>query len=163
MIIQISAIAKGDETLNEVYAFIKDLIPLRTQIEFGAIISAIGTVFCYVVGPWDGALEALVFAMAIDYISGIMAAYINSGSQLNSQKGFRGICKKIMILLLVSLAHFLDQATGQVIIHSAAIWFFLGNEGLSIVENSAKAGIPIPDKLKNSLEQLNHQREEMTK
>ena len=142
----------------------KDILPVRVQIEWGGVMSAVGTAFCYVVGAWDGVMEALVFAMVIDYISGMIAAYINPDSKLNSQRGFRGICKKIMILLLVSLAHFLDQATNQQLIHSAVVWFFLGNEGLSIIENAAKAGIPVPEKLKSSLEQLNHQKSEvMTK
>jgi toxin secretion/phage lysis holin len=131
------------------------------EMEWGAAVSIVGTVFCYVVGGWDGLIEALVFAIGIDYVSGMLAAYINPDSQLNSQRGFRGICKKIMILLLVVLAHFLDQATHQEVIRTAVIWFFLGNEGLSIIENAAKAGLPIPDSLKNSLEQLNHQKAEV--
>ena len=149
--------------INSFLDFMKDILPVRVQIEWGGVVSAIGTAFCYVVGTWDGVMEALVFAMAIDYVSGIIAAYINPDSKLNSQRGFQGICKKIMILLLVSLAHFLDQATNQQLIHSAVIWFFLGNEGLSIIENAAKAGIPVPDKMKNSLEQLSQQREGMKK
>ena len=92
--------------------------------------------------------------MAIDYITGIMAAYINPSLALNSQKGFKGICKKIVILMLVALAHELDKATGQPAIQSLVVWFFLGNEGLSIIENSAKAGLPIPNKLRDTLEQL---------
>lgn len=147
--------------MNELCSFIREMIPVRMQIEWGGAVSVIGTAFCYVMGAWDGVLEALIFAMVIDYISGVLAAYINPNSQLNSQRGFRGICKKIMILLLVSLAHFLDQATQQAVIHSAVVWFFIGNEGLSIVENAAKAGVPIPQKLKNSLEQLQQEKTEV--
>lgn len=147
--------------MNEVINFFREILPVRIEIEWGVAVSLVGTVFCYVVGGWDGVMEALLFAMAIDYVSGMLAAYINPLQQLNSQRGFRGICKKIMILLLVALAHFLDQATHQEIIRSAVIWFFLGNEGLSIIENAAKAGLPIPDSLKNSLEQLNHQKAEV--
>lgn len=62
--------------------------------------------------------------------------------------------KKIVILLLVALAHELDRATGQPAVQSLVVWFFLGNEGLSIIENSAKAGLPIPQKLRDTLEQL---------
>ena len=133
------------------------MVPTWAQVEWGAIVSMFGTAFSYVCG-WDGVLEALVVAMVIDYISGVMAAYINPGLALNSQKGFRGICKKIMILLMVSLAHFIDQATGQVIVHSVVVWFFLGNEGLSIIENAAKAGVPVPTKLRDTLEQLSNER-----
>ena len=92
--------------------------------------------------------------MVIDYISGVMAAYVNPNLALNSQRGFRGIIKKMMILLLVSLAHFVDKAIGQILVQTIVIWFFIGNEGLSIVENSAKAGLPVPEKLKATLEQL---------
>lgn len=147
--------------MNEVINFFREILPVKIEMEWGAAVSVVGTVFCYVVGEWDGLIEALVFAIGIDYVSGMLAGYINPDSQLNSQRGFRGICKKIMIMLLVALAHFLDQATHQEIIRSAVIWFFLGNEGLSIIENAAKAGLPIPDNLKNSLEQLNHQKAEV--
>ena len=97
-------------------------------------------------------------AMCLDYVSGIIAAYVNPEMALNSQKGFKGICKKITILILVSLAHFIDLATSQNFIHIVVTWFFLGNEGLSIVENAAKIGVPIPAKLKKSLEQLSNEK-----
>lgn len=140
--------------LNEFYNFIKEIAPVRTQIEWGAAVSVIGTAFCYLVGGWNDLIEALVFAMCFDYVSGILAAYINPNIMLDSRIGCKGIGKKVMILLLVATAHFTDQATNQQIIKNAVIWFFLGNEGLSIIENAAKAGIPIPNKLKTSLEQL---------
>ena len=137
--------------------FLRGLIPTQVQIEWGAIVSVVGSICSYSLG-WNGILEALVFAMAIDYISGLLAAYINPGMKLDSRKGFRGIAKKIMILLLVSLAHFVDQATGQTFVQIVVIWFFLGNEGLSIVENAANAGLPIPQKLRDTLEQLSKER-----
>lgn len=138
---------------NELTIFLRGLIPTQVQIEWGAIASAVGTLCSYVLG-WNSVLEALIFAMGIDYLSGLVAAYINPRMKLDSRKGFRGIAKKVMILLLVSLAHFIDRATGQNIIQLAVIWFFLGNEGLSIVENAANAGLPVPKKLKDTLEQL---------
>lgn len=140
-------------TTTEIINFLRGLIPTTTQIEIGAVVSMAGTTVTYALG-WDKAAEALVYAMVIDYISGLMAAYINQNLSLNSQKGFKGIAKKVMILLLVSLAHFVDTAIGQHITHTAVIWFFIGNEGLSIIENAAKIGVPIPNKLKASLEQL---------
>lgn len=149
--------------LNEITDFFREIAPVRMQIEWGTVVSVIGTAFCFLEGAWDGVIEALIVAMAIDYVSGILAAYINPDSKLNSQKGFRGICKKIMILLLVALAHFIDQSTHQEIVRTAACWFFLGNEGLSIIENAAKAGIPIPGKLRSSLEQLSNEKMEVRK
>ncbi len=139
--------------MNSLLAFFHEIAPSGGQIGWGTAVSCIGTVFSYLIG-WNDVIEALLVAMAIDYMTGILAAYINPNMQLSSQRGFRGICKKIVILLLVALAHELDRATGQPAIQSLVVWFFLGNEGLSIVENAAKAGLPIPSKLKDTLEQL---------
>lgn len=144
--------------MTELMNFLRGLIPTTTQLEIGAAVAAFGTAASYMLG-WDKELEALLFAMAIDYVSGLLAAYLNPNLTLNSQKGFRGIAKKVMILLLVSLAHFVDVAMGQCIAHSIVIWFFLGNEGLSILENAAKAGLPIPQKLRSTLEQLMNEKD----
>jgi len=139
--------------LTDILLFLRGIVPTQVQIEWGAIVSMIGTACSYALG-WNGILEALLFAMVIDYISGLLSAYINPGMRLDSRKGFRGIAKKVMILLLVSLAHFVDQATGQTVVQIVAVWFFLGNEGLSIIENAANAGLPVPQKLRETLEQL---------
>lgn len=139
--------------MNEIIMYLRGIIPTQVQIEWGAVASVIGTIVSYVLG-WNGVLEALLCAMVLDYLSGLLAAYINPHMKLDSRRGFRGIGKKIMILLLVSLAHFADYATGQTIVQTIAVWFFLGNEGLSILENAANAGVPVPEKLKKTLEQL---------
>jgi toxin secretion/phage lysis holin len=133
---------------------LKSFLPVQMERVLGTITGAVGVLSSYLFGAWNDALEALIVAMLIDYVSGVLAAYVNPNLALNSQRGFRGICKKIMILLLVCLAHFMDSATGQAVICTAVIWFFLGNEGLSIVENAAKMGLPVPEKLKAALEQL---------
>lgn len=142
---------------------LKSLIPARLETVVGGIAGGIGMLTTYLFGEWNGVLEALVIAMAIDYATGIMAAYINKGLMLNSRRGFVGILKKIMILLLVSLAHFMDSASGQSIICTAVTWFFFGNEGLSIIENAAKAGVPIPKKLRDTLEQLTNEKNRRSK
>ena len=139
--------------MSMLLAFFHEIAPSGHQVGWGAAVSCIGTAFSYLIG-WNDVIVALLVAMAIYYITGIMAAYINPSLALNSQKGFKGICKKIVILMLVALAHELDKATGQPAIQSLVVWFFLGNEGLSIIENSAKAGLPIPNKLRDTLEQL---------
>ena len=118
--------------------------------------------FSYLLG-WDAVIEALVIAMVVDYLTGVLAAYINPHLALNSQKGFKGILKKLMILLLIALAHELDHAIGQQVIQTVVVWFFLGNEGLSIIENAGKAGLPIPNKLRNTLEQLASEKGDMKK
>lgn len=139
--------------MNTLLAFFHEMAPSGHQIGWGTAVSCFGTFFSYLIG-WNDVIEALIVAMAIDYITGLMAAYINPTMKLNSQKGFRGICKKIVVLLLVALAHEIDKATGQPAIQSLVVWFFIGNEGLSIIENAAKAGLPIPQKLRDTLEQL---------
>mgnify|MGYP000886769912 FL=1 len=139
--------------MTEAILYLRGITPTQIQIEWGAVVSIIGTIVSYLLG-WNGVLEALLCAMVLDYLSGLLAAYINPRMKLDSRRGFRGIGKKIMIMLLVSLAHFADYATGQNIVQTIAVWFFLGNEGLSILENAANAGVPVPEKLKKTLEQL---------
>lgn len=145
--------------MNDIVLVIKSLIPIRVEAVWGTITGVVGVAAEILFGAWSDALAALVVAMLIDYVSGVIAAYINPALSLNSQRGFRGILKKIMILLLVSLGHVLDTAMHQQIICIAVTYFFLGNEGLSIVENAAKAGVPIPTKLRDQLEQLMEEKE----
>ena len=149
--------------MDEIVDVLRQMLPVRIEAVWGTITGAAGVVSEYFFGAWNMALEALVWAMVIDYVSGVLAAYVNPNLALNSQRGFRGICKKIMILLLVCLAHFIDTATGQAVICTAVIWFFLGNEGLSIVENAAKMGLPVPSRLKAALEQLTEEKESRDK
>ena len=145
--------------MNVIIEAIRSLVPVRVEALWGTTTGAIGMVTTYLFGAWNSVLEALIYAMVIDYISGVLAAYVNPDMALDSHRGFQGICKKLMILLLVSLAHFLDNAMGQQLICVAVTWFFLGNEGLSILENAGKIGIPIPARLKNTLKQLSEERE----
>lgn len=146
--------------MNEVIDLIRQMLPVRKEAVWGTVTGAVGVASEYFLGAWNAALEALVWAMVIDYLTGVIAAYINPRLMLDSRTGFRGICKKILILLLVSLAHFVDNATGQQIVYTVVIWFFLGNEGLSILENAAKAGVPIPDRLRQTLQQLSAEKAE---
>lgn len=148
-----------ESVFNWVLSLLRELIPTDIGTTWGGIASVMGIAFTYFIG-WDSSIETLIVAMIIDYITGVLAAYINPHLALNSQKGFKGICKKIIILLLVALSHEIDKMTGQPLIQTMVIWFFIGNEGLSIVENAAKAGLPIPNKLKNTLEQLTHEKED---
>ena len=139
------------------FNMIRGWIPTGTEVQIGSITSAIGAVLTYFTG-WNDALEALLTLMVIDYATGLLAAYINPNLKSDSHKGFRGICKKIVIILLIVLAHELEKATGLPAVQSVVVWFFIGNEGLSIIENSAKAGIPIPEKLRQTLEQLSSEK-----
>ena len=126
------------------------------------IFSAVGGWLGYFLGGCDGLLYALIAFVVIDYITGVMCAV--SDKKLNSQVGFKGICRKVLIFLLVGIAHILDVqviGTGSVL-RTAVIFFYLSNEGVSILENSAHLGLPIPEKLKAVLEQL-HDRAENEK
>lgn len=118
------------------------------------VIAAIGGWIGWFLGGCDGLLVALVIFVIIDYITGFMCAIVDH--RLSSEVGFRGICKKVVIFLLVGIAQILDVnviKTGS-ILRTAVIFFYLSNEGVSILENAAHLGLPIPEKLKTILEQL---------
>lgn len=119
------------------------------------VIAAVGGYIGYFLGGWDGFLYALVAFVVIDYLTGIMVAILEK--RLSSEVGFRGIFKKVLIFSLVAIAHIIDSQiiqTGSTI-RTAVIFFYLSNEGISIFENTAKIGLPVPEKLKTVLEQLN--------
>ena len=123
------------------------------------VITAIGGWLVYFLGGCDGLLFALMAFVVIDYITGVMCA-IND-RKLSSEVGFRGICRKVLIFLLVGIGHIVDAqviGTGSVL-RTAVIFFYLSNEGVSLIENAAHLGLPVPDKLKAVLEQL-HDRAE---
>ena len=118
------------------------------------VIAAVGGYIGYFLGGWDGFLYALVAFVVIDYLTGIMVAILEK--RLSSEVGFRGIFKKVLIFSLVAVGHIIDSQliqTGSAI-RTAVIFFYLSNEGISIIENTAKIGLPIPEKLKTVLEQL---------
>ena len=123
------------------------------------IFAAVGGWLGYFLGGCDGLLYALIAFVAIDYITGVMCAI--SDKTLSSEVGFRGICRKVLIFLLVGIGHIVDArviGSGGVL-RTAVIFFYLSNEGVSLIENAAHLGLPVPDKLKAVLEQL-HDRAE---
>jgi toxin secretion/phage lysis holin len=125
------------------------------------VLTAVGGWLGWFLGGCDGLLIALVLFVVIDYITGVFCAITDH--RLSSEIGFRGICKKVVIFLLVGIAQILDVQiikTGS-ILRTAVIFFYLSNEGVSILENAAHLGLPIPEKLKAVLEQL-HNRSEKT-
>lgn len=105
-----------------------------------------------VLGGWDIALQVLVLFVVLDYITGLIAAWYEK--RLNSRVGFRGIAKKILLFVPVAVGYWLDVLLGQEILRSLAIWFYLANEGLSMLENLGRCGVPILAPLKDALEQL---------
>lgn len=120
------------------------------------IFAAIGGSLGYFFGGWDGFLYALLTFVAIDYITGLMCAVLDK--KLSSEVGFRGIFKKVLIFSLVAIGHIIDKnviGDGSVI-RTAVIFFYLSNEGISILENAVHIGLPVPQKLKDILEQLHN-------
>ena len=118
------------------------------------IFAAIGGWLGYFLGGCDGLLIALVVFVVVDYLTGVMCAV--SDKKLSSEVGFKGICRKVLLFVLVGVAHTLDETmlgSGSAL-RTATILFYLSNEGLSIVENAARMGLPIPDRLQEALKQL---------
>ena len=123
------------------------------------VFAAVGGWLGYYLGGCDGLLLALVAFAAADYLTGVMCAV--SDRKLSSNVGFKGICRKVLIFLLVGIANILDVqviGTGSVL-RTAVIFFYLSNEGVSLLENAAHLGLPVPEKMKEILEQL-HDRAE---
>ncbi len=123
------------------------------------IFTGVGGWLGWFLGGCDGLLYALVLFVVVDYITGVMCAA--NDHKLSSEVGFRGICRKVLIFLLVGIGHVLDTqiiGTGSVL-RTAVIFFYLSNEGVSLLENAGHLGLPIPEKLKVVLEQL-HDRAE---
>ena len=123
------------------------------------VFTAVGGWLGYFIGGCDGLLIALVVFVAVDYLTGVMCAI--SDKKLSSEVGFKGICRKVLIFLLVGIANILDAqviGTGSVL-RTAVIFFYLSNEGVSLLENAAHLGLPVPEKIKTDLEQL-HDRAE---
>ena len=127
-----------------------DLIWTKIQIA----ITALGGWLGYFLGGLDGLLIALLVFVALDYVTGVMCAI--SDHKLSSAVGFRGICRKVLILMLVGIGHILDVhvvGTGSAL-RTAVICFYLSNEGISLLENASHLGLPVPDRLKAVLEQI---------
>lgn len=117
------------------------------------ILGMILTVFIYLLGGIDIAMQCLLIAIVLDYVSGIIKAFITK--QLSSKIGFKGIIKKVGLLLIVMLGVLVDRVTGDTgAIRTLVIYYFVANEGLSIIENLSLAGVPFPKGLKKALKVL---------
>ena len=118
------------------------------------VFAAVGGWLGYFLGGCDGLLYALIAFVAIDYITGVMCAI--SDKTLSSEVGFKGICRKVLIFLLVGIGNIIDvQVLGSPgVLRTAVIFFYLSNEGVSLLENAAHLGLPVPDTIKTVLEQL---------
>ena len=122
------------------------------------VVAAAGGAIAGALGGWDAILRVLLAMMVVDYISGIMVAVMGKSQKteyggLSSKVGFIGLLKKGMMLLVVLIATFLDDAMGMAIFRDAACWFYIANEGLSLLENLSLVGVPFPEKIKALLGQ----------
>lgn len=121
-----------------------------------AAIAGLGTFLTFIFGDWDVALQCLVIAVALDYISGVIKAFVNK--ELSSKIGLKGLLKKVGVFVVVALAVLIDKITGESgAVRTLVIYYFVANEGLSIVENLSEAGLPIPDVIKKALKSLKNE------
>lgn len=115
--------------------------------------SVLATVFVYMIGGIDEAVKSLFLLMLFDYITGVFAAIKNK--ELSSKIGFEGIFKKVIYIFLVGMSVIVDRlTTNDGTLRNMIIYFFIANDGISILENCAKMGIPFPNKIKEMLLQL---------
>ena len=133
---------------------------MKTWQWIQAVFTALGGWLGWFLGGADGFLYALIVFVAIDYITGVMCAIIDK--KLSSEVGFKGLFRKVLIFALVGVAHIMDTnvvGTGSAL-RSAVICFYLSNEGVSMLENAAHLGLPIPEKFRNVLAQLHDRNDE---
>lgn len=117
---------------------------------FAAVVAGVITSF---LGGWDTALKVLLLFVILDYATGVVAAWYEK--RLDSDVGFKGICKKILLFVPIGIGYYMDQLLGQGhMLRSIAIWFYLVNEGLSVLENLGRLEVPVPQALLEALNQL---------
>lgn len=132
----------------------------KIQIIIDSIAGAVGAVLGFMYGEVTGLFWALIAFMALDYITGVIVAVIEK--RLSSEVGFRGLAKKFLILVFVAVGHIADTYIlgGTPAAMSAVMLFYIANEGISIIENAAALGLPVPKKLKDIMAQLKKESEE---
>lgn len=126
---------------------------------FNSIVAIVATFLTYIFGGWDAALSILIIFMVLDYLTGVIYAY--TVKSLNSEVGFKGLIKKCMILVVLIIGVMLDRmlGNGTWVFRTLVCYFYIANEGVSLLENISNLGVPIPNKIRNALEQLNKDEE----
>ncbi|MDD5487226.1 MAG: phage holin family protein [Dehalococcoidales bacterium] len=115
-------------------------------------IAVVGAALSWLLGGWDLALQILVIFVVMDYITGLCAAWREKS--IDSNVGFYGIAKKVLLFVPIAIGYWLDQFTGQEILRNIAIFFYMANEGISILENLGRCGVDIPPAILEALKQL---------
>ena len=123
-------------------------------------VAVLGVLFTWLFGAWDTPLIVLIIFMVIDYLTGLTKGYVNK--DLSSNIGLKGIARKCVIFAILIVAVMLDRLlnTGNWVFRSLVCYFYIANEGISIMENASELGAPVPQKLKNALIQLREDKEE---
>lgn len=131
----------------------------KIQIIIDSIAGAVGAVLGFMYGEVSGLFWALIAFMALDYITGVIVAIIEK--RLSSEVGFRGLAKKFLILVFVAVGHIADTYIlgGTPAAMSAVMLFYIANEGISIIENAAALGLPVPKKITGLMEQIRNKSE----
>lgn len=127
---------------------------MKMKEYFSAFVAALGTVLTYIFGGWDTVLIVLTIFMALDYFTGVMAAIFHK--ELSSNVGFKGLLRKCTILIVLIVAVLLDRLlnSGTWVFRTLVAYFYVANEAISLLENSARMGLPVPQKLLDILAQL---------
>lgn len=126
---------------------------MNWEILYKTIFTSTGAIVGYIFGEWSVLLQILLAFVIIDYISGLLASGVEG--KLSSKVGFKGIAKKLMIFVMVVVGHLIDKAIGDgSMIQNAVVFFYLGNELLSILENVGRAGLPVPEQVKSAVDIL---------
>lgn len=131
----------------------------KTLESFKFSIAVLGTLLTWLLGTWDIALKVLIAFMVIDYATGLIKGWYTK--QLSSDVGLKGIARKFLIVLVLIVAVLLDRllSDGTWVFRTLACYFYIANEGISILENVVALGLPVPDQLKNALVQLQNKEE----
>lgn len=124
---------------------------LKDKLEM--LIGVLGGVCSYLLGGWDILMPTIIIFMILDYVSGVSASWLTKS--LSSEIGYKGLLKKCMIIVMIIMSVRLDSILGdEMIFRNVVTFFYISNEGISIIENCVKLGLPIPTKIKNALEQI---------
>lgn len=134
--------------MQEILEVARSAIPGRVEAGIGVITGMFGAMITTLYGGWSDALSALLIAMGIDYLTGVLAAAIQTDDCLDYVKGAKGLAKKTFIMLIVAAGHVGDLVLGTSVIEYAVIYGYLANEGISIIANAEAAGIPVPNVIK---------------
>lgn len=124
----------------------------KQMVSFNGIIMAIFTPIIIALGGWDVVLQVLVSLVVMDYLTGVTVAILNKS--LSSEVGYKGLIKKVFIFAMVYVSVLVDKATNADVFRTMTILFYIANEGISVLENGGKLGVPYPEALKNVLIQL---------